>query len=228
LEITHRSEQKYDGGLDVSAIQERLLNWGAENRREFPWRTRIPFWQGLLVEVLLQRTRAAQVTPVFKSLKQQFPVAHRLTDMTTTDADEFFSSLGLTWRATHFVQLAWEIGRRRGRLKRDYLELQKLPGVGPYAAAAALSLHGEVRHEIVDSNTVRIVCRLLGNEFDAETRRKRWVHNALESITPELEFRAFNFALLDLGAEVCRPRNQLCDSCPLLDLCVTGQSRTSE
>lgn len=228
MELSHRSIQGYGGDLDATAIQERLLSWGADNRREFPWRTRIPFWQGLLVEVLLQRTRAAQVSPVFDSLRRRFPVAQRLTTMITADADEIFNSLGLTWRAPHFVQLAHEIGRRHGRLKRDYLELQKLPGVGPYAAAAALSLHGGVRHEIVDSNTVRIVCRLLGKEFDAETRRKRWVREALDSITPELEFRAFNFALLDLGAEVCRPRNQMCNTCPLQDRCVTGQLLTSE
>jgi len=83
LEFSHRSIQGYGGDLDATAIQERLLSWGADNRREFPWRTRIPFWQGLLVEVLLQRTRAAQVSPVFDSLRRRFPVAQRLTTMTT-------------------------------------------------------------------------------------------------------------------------------------------------
>lgn len=113
----------------------------------------MPIWRGLLVEVLLQRTRADQVVPVFLSMKARYPRAIDLLDMTLDDAEEMFGSMGLRWRAPLFVALAHEIGDRRGRLKRDDAELVSLPGVGPYPAAATLSLHGDVRRPIVDSNT---------------------------------------------------------------------------
>lgn len=221
------ANQSCNNSLNPAVIQRRVLDWGALHRRTFPWRKKIPFWQGILVEVLLQRTRADQVVPVFNALRSRFKIAEDLTDITAFEADEIFDSLGLKWRAPLFVELAHTIGQRKGRIKKSYSQLQALPGVGPYAASAALSFHGGVRHSIVDSNTVRVVSRLLGIRFDAETRRKRWISDALDSITPELEFRSFNFGLLDLGAAVCRPRNPSCKICPLMDLCVTGQSLAS-
>jgi A/G-specific adenine glycosylase len=40
-----------------------------------------------------------------------------------------------------------------------------------------------------------------------------------ESLLPRKRVGDFNQALMELGSEVCRPRNPVCDACPLMSLC---------
>ena len=214
--------------LDQILISNILLDWWQTNRRQFPWRKRLPLWKGLLAELMLQRTRASQVRKSFNYVDKHFPTAESLNGITKVQVDSIFAPLGLKWRVPVFIELTREIVRRKGRLPKTEAKLQNLPGVGAYAASAALSLHGNMRAIIVDSNTVRIVSRLFGIEFGPETRRKGWVKDALEALTPACGFREFNYALLDLGALVCTPRNPNCSVCPLAPECKTGQAATND
>ena len=182
----------------------------------------MPLWKALLTEVMLQRTRADQVSQSFRILDSEYRIANQLSSMTVQEATRLFKPLGLIWLIPLFLRLAHEIARRKGRLPNTQEKLQKLPGVGTYASGAALSLHGGVRAVIIDSNTVRIVCRLNGIEPGPETRRKSWIGDALEYLTPDTGFREFNYALLDLGALICRPRSPECSHCPIQQFCATG------
>ena len=170
------------------------------------------------------RTRAAQVLPVYRELFRRFPTARTFGAANDEELTEIVGPLGLRWRARLVAALAHEIGRRNGRLPRTQKALEELPGVGPYAAAAALSLHGGRRAVIIDANVVRVLARLVGREFDGETRRKRWLRDLAEYATPARDVRAFNYALLDLGAIVCRPRTPRCSACPLEDLCAYAKA----
>ena len=217
-----------DGMLPSTRLQEFrvvLGKWWKQNARSFPWRKQMPLWKALLTEVMLQRTRAEQVINPFNIFDRKFRVAQQLSDFTESDAYIIFSSLGLRWRIPLFVRLAREISRCNGRLPRTEKDLRDLPGIGSYTAAAALSLYSNVRAVIVDANTVRIICRLLGKEAGPESRRQNWIMANLEYLTPEAEFREFNYSLIDLGALVCRPYRPLCVKCPLREFCVTGKAK---
>jgi len=209
---------------DVLVIQDQLVEWGLSNFRQLPWRKRLPLWKGLIVEVLLQRTRAIQVVEAFEILDTRYRVAADLGGATELDVDELIQPLGLHWRKPLFYSLIRQIADRNGRLPRELEGLLRLPGIGPYAASAALSLYGNVRAAIVDANTVRIAARLVGRSYDGETRRKRWCRELLGSITPAINFRQFNYALLDLGALVCTPFDPSCSECPLNEICAVGRS----
>lgn len=124
--------------------------------------------------------------------------------------------LGLHWRGPLFLAMAERVASG-GMPGDDLAALVQLPGVGPYAASAYLSMHRDKRAPIVDSNVVRLVTRILGRTHDGETRRKKWLIELVERITPSQQVRNFNFALLDLAMKVCRPA-PLCDECPLADL----------
>lgn len=202
-----------------ASFTQKVQRTGREHWRSFPWRNKLPFWQGLVTEFLLQRTRAQQVAPVFKAFRRRYPNAKAFAAAPEEEIRQLAEPLGLRWRGALLYRLAQEIGARNGRLPRDYQELQRLPGVGPYAAAAALSLHGNTRAVIIDSNIVRLLCRVKGVPYDGETRRKRWLREFAESLTPEKGFREYNYALLDLAMEVCRPRNPACEECPVNSMC---------
>ncbi len=206
----------------VQAVHQRLLNWGSNHFEDYPWRHRIPFWQAVVVEVLLQRTRARQVAPVFNELRRRYPRARDFGEAGEPAIRELLKPLGLHWRIPLVAQLALEIGRRNGRLPRDSTGLRDLPGVGNYAAMAALSLHQGRHAVLIDSNIVRLLARLRGASWDGETRRRPWVTDLATRLTPVDEARQFNYALLDLSMMVCRPRNPFCETCVLRDLCATG------
>ncbi len=203
-----------------------MLTWGATHAQSYPWRAPgLPVWQGLIAEFLLLRTRADQAASVFESFQRHYPDARSLGDAPEDHLSELIASLGLRWRRPLFVQLARVIAERDGDIPTTVNELRELPGVGSYVAAATAALHAGNRAAIVDANIVRLLCRLTGREYDGETRRKRWLLDLADRLTPEFEFRAYGYATLDLSMTVCRPRQPSCPECPLVDLCITGQDR---
>ena len=209
-----------------SAIARALVRWGRRNARAYPWREELPPWQALIVEVMLQRTRADQVVPTFNRFRDRYPSPAALASVNAEEFTELVEPLGLRWRGRLLHQLAREIARRDGTLPLDQRALEALPGVGPYAAAATLSLHANRRAVLIDSNIVRVLCRLVGTAHDGETRRKRWLRELAEALTPPRAHRAYNYAVLDLAAIVCLPRTPKCEECPILRWCSTGLDRT--
>ena len=101
-----------------------------------------------------------------------------------------------------------------GRVPDDYRTLTEVPGVGPYAAAAYLSLHTGKRAPIIDSNVVRLYGRFFGFDTGPETRRNKALIQLAERITPKRKFKEFNYALIDLTRAICGPRPDH-DICPL-------------
>lgn len=207
----------------VAEVRNAVLNWGADHSPSYPWRSLgLPVWQGLIAEFLLLRTRASQAARVFERIQRQYPEARALAHATEDHLKGMLESLGLRWRGPLFVQLVRAIAVRDGNIPTVVDELKKLPGVGDYVAAATAALHGGSRAAIVDANIVRLLCRLVGENYDGETRRKRWLLELADRLTPESNYRAYGYAALDLSMTVCQSRRPLCGICPLVSLCVTG------
>ena len=204
------------------SIARALIRWGRRNARTYPWREELPLWQALIAEVMLQRTRAAQVVPTFDEFRVRYPSPAALGEATSDELEGLVEPLGLHWRARLLHRLAREISQLDGVLPLEQPALEALPGVGPYVAGATLSLHANRRAVLIDSNFVRVLCRLVGSPFDGETRRKRWLWDLAEALTPPRAHRAYNYAVLDLAALVCLPRTPRCSKCPVLKWCVTG------
>jgi len=162
---------------------------------------------------MLQRTRAEQVIPVYIALWDAFP----LIEDAVADPEkvkEILSPLGLRWRNERIAQLMKEIDRREVKIPINKGELLEMPGVGEYIANAYLSLYGGIKAPIIDSNAVRLWSRVFVLESDSETSKKKWFHEFVEKITPNKDFREFNFAVLDLARKICKKRPK-CDVCPI-------------
>ena len=212
----------------VADVRGALLDWGTTHCQSYPWRDDgLPLWQALIAEFLLLRTRADQVTPIFESFRRRYPTARSFGDAPEEHLTEMIASLGLRWRRPLFIRLARAINDCDGDIPATMDELMELPGVGTYVAAATSALHGGHRASIIDSNIVRLLCRLTGQDYDGETRRKRWLLDIADRLTPEIEFRAYGYAALDLSMTVCRPRQPLCPDCPLVEHCATGRDQTT-
>ena len=199
---------------EIRKIRGVILAWGREHYQEFPWREPGRRWHGLVAEILLQRTRAQNVVPVYSEFVDRFPEPRDLGRATEDEILEVVGSLGLHWRAPLLKKLGQELAERDS-IPDTLEELKELPGVGAYVGSAWLTFHVGERGVLVDANIVRWICRILGRQYDGETRREDWVRNLLDRLTPEENHRAFNYALLDFTMNICRSTGPLCDACPI-------------
>ncbi len=131
------------------------------------------------------------------------------------------SSLGLRWRAENIVEVARTlVDKFSGRVPKTEMELRSLPGVGDYVAQAVLCFGFGRRSVLVDTNTVRITGRVFGREKDRRWQLRLDLYRLAGAEGPDA---AFNYALLDLGALVCRSGTPRCDVCPVRSHCMTGE-----
>lgn len=170
-----------------------------------------------MAEILLQRTRAEQVAPVYLNFVRVFPNPASLAQANIPDIEKVIAPLGLRWRAKFLNELGKELVAG-GSVPVDLALLRRLPGVGPYVASAYLSLHVGRRVPIVDSNVVRFYGRFFGFQTGPETRRDKQLFALADSITPQRAFRRFNYAIIDFTRAICRPK-PLHDICPVAERC---------
>jgi A/G-specific adenine glycosylase len=100
--------------------------------------------------------------------------------------------------------------------------LKKLPGIGSYTAAAIASLVYNEPVLAIDGNVKRLASRL----FELSEVSEKSVSEKLQPLLPEASAGAFNEALIELGAMVCRAKNPACDDCPVATSCQAFQHRS--
>ena len=198
---------------DARYFRGRMITWGRQHFSDFPWRKTANRWHALVAEIMLQRTRAEQVLPVYEEFVSRYESPAGFAE---SPDPALFTSLGLHWRLGRFTALAAVLADRS--LPRSKEELLALPAVGDYVASAFLSLHMGDRQPIIDSNVVRLYGRFFGFDTDGETRRKKWFKALADSVTPNKGFREFNYALIDFTRSVCRPKARH-ELCPLAARC---------
>src|SRR4051794_5516319 len=96
-------------GEKFERFRDSISRWSAGNGRDFPWReTRIPY-RVLMAELMLRRTQARQVRPVYEHFLNLFPDVRALSMASDDEIYEVLSPLGLHWRIPSFRALARSI-----------------------------------------------------------------------------------------------------------------------
>jgi A/G-specific adenine glycosylase len=195
---------------------DALLAWYAPRRRAYPWRAARDPYRVLVAEVMLQQTQAARVVPAYRAFLRRFPSVGALASAPRAEVLRAWSGLGYNRRAAHLHEAARTIVRDHGgRVPGDPEALQRLPGVGPYTAAAVAAIAFGVPVPAIDVNVARVVSRArLGAERAGTAAVRRAALAWLDGHDPA----AWNQALMDLGREVCRPLPR-CGDCPLSEGC---------
>lgn len=200
----------------------KLLSWYRVHCRSLPWReTRDPYriW---LSEIMLQQTQVATVVPYYERFLQRFPTVSDLACATEQDVLRLWENLGYYSRARQLHRAARMVVEKfDGQIPQDFDNLIRLPGIGAYTAGAVLSIAFGQAIPAIDGNVRRVLCRfyaLSAVKTDREGYRR--LADMLMPILPAAQAGHFNQALMELGATVCRPRQPLCDSCPLREKCL--------
>jgi A/G-specific adenine glycosylase len=219
-----RSGGNHDGAVPpelARRVRRRLTPWFRRHARDLPWRhTRDPYaiW---VSEVMLQQTQVATVVPYFERFLRTFPTVPALAAADEQDVLRLWEGLGYYGRARNLHRAARQlVAEHGGRLPDDPAALRGLPGVGRYTLGAVLSQAFDRRLPILEANSQRVLCRLLGYQGDARSgpvRRRLW--QAARDLLPRRGAGDFNQALMELGALVCTPVAPACAACPLAEQC---------
>ena len=204
--------------MDVRWFRRRLLAWGRQNRRSFPWRETDDPWRVLVAEVLLQRSRGKTVAKVYEELFRRWPDAAALSRAREASIASVIRPLGLVRRASSLRAMAREVVLLKG-VPNDLDGLLAFPGVGRYAANATLVVGFGKRAPVVDGVTARVYRRYLGLVSDPPATADPELWRAVDEVTPHGASRDWNWAVLDLASEVCLPARPRCGTCPLAERC---------
>ncbi len=208
-----------------------LLSWYGKSRRSLPWRARPgeapdPYrvW---LSEIMLQQTTVVTVIPYFEEFVRRWPTLRALAAAELDEVLHAWQGLGYYARARNLHKCAKAVVRDHdGFFPGGEEELLKLPGVGPYTAAAIAAIAFNRRTAPVDGNILRVISRLMRLETPLPRLRTE-VSKALEPLVPEERPGDFVQAMMDLGAVVCAPGQPDCRACPWNGTCAvraTGEA----
>lgn len=202
--------------------RNRLLRWYCSNQRHFFWRTEpISPYKVLVCEMLLRKTRADAVEPVADMLLRRYPNPQKLASARRSSLETMLRPLGLfRVRAMALRKTAKTIVREHGgRVPRTEDALICLPHLGRYGVNAVLCFAYGQRRPIVDVNVVRTFGRQFGFKKPVEIHKADKIWDFAEQLLPRVRFKEFNWALLDLGALVCKPARPRCSVCPVSFYC---------
>jgi A/G-specific adenine glycosylase len=209
------------GAQDAAALGLRLLTWYEQNQRDLPWRrTRDPFaiW---VAESMLQQTRVETVIDYYQAFLNRFPNVEALAAAPLDEVLKAWEGLGYYARARNLHAAAQElVAENEGRLPTTAEALRRLPGIGPYTAAAIASIAFGRATIALDGNLRRVLCRIFAIDDDPGRPKTQRLLEALAlAMLPPGRAADLNQALMDLGATVCVPANPRCLLCPLLNQC---------
>ncbi|HYE57174.1 MAG TPA: A/G-specific adenine glycosylase [Rhodothermales bacterium] len=205
----------------LAAFRHDLVSWFRAGHRAMPWReTRDPYriW---VSEVMLQQTRAEQADAYFRRFSERFPTVAALAAAPLDDVLKAWEGLGYYARARNLHRAALAVmAQHGGRIPTEYDAFHALPGVGPYTAAAVLSIAYGHPHAVLDGNVTRVLTRVFAISDDAKRPATQKRLQALaDALLPPETPGDFNQAVMELGATICTPVAPKCPACPLNTVC---------
>jgi A/G-specific adenine glycosylase len=209
-----------DSGIPAR-LHADLAAWYAANARDLPWRrppeSRDPY-AVLVAEVMLQQTQVARAIPKFRQFMKAFPTLEALARASAGYVIRAWAPLGYNGRAVRLHRLAQVVvGENNGRLPQTVEGLRRLPGVGPYTAAAVACFAFGVCVAVLDTNIYRVLSRVAYGVKPPSDKRKiealarRWL--------PRENPSGWHQALMDVGATLCTVARPRCHGCPLQPHC---------
>ncbi len=209
-------------------FHDAVGRWSRANARDLPWRrTRDPY-AILVSEVMLQQTQAARVIPKYTAFLEAYPTLGALAEAVPADVIRLWAGMGYNNRVVRLHRLAREVVERYGgELPSTVAELRRLPGLGPYTAAAVACFAFGAAVPVLDTNIYRVLSRAF---YGAQAPPRRALHPLADELTPRngsLSASEWHQGLMDIGAMICAPARPRCMICPLRELCAAAPALQS-
>src|SRR6202162_5853650 len=215
----------HDAAAKATGRPALLLAWYDRHRRRLPWRPlpgeRADPYAVWLSEIMLQQTGVKTVGPYFEKFMSRWPDVAALARASLDDVLRMWAGLGYYSRARNLHACAVAVLRDHGGGVPSTEEgLRRLPGIGPYTAAAIAAIAFGQRTMPVDGNIERVVSRLFAVE-EPLPPAKPLIQQLAATLLGETRAGDSAQALMDLGSSICTPKKPACALCPLNDDCTS-------
>ncbi len=188
----------------------------------------------MLINIILsQATSDANSERTFRNLRKQFKTWKAVLGADEKDIADAIRLGGLANQKAKVIKdLLKQLKETSGKLSLKFIEmmddeaardyLQSFRGIGPKTVACTLlfALHKEVFP--LDTHIFRVLKRM-GTLPEKITDAK--AHRLLDELVPHGKFYSLHVNLIRLGRQICRPREPLCEKCPLIEYCDYGLTR---
>jgi A/G-specific adenine glycosylase len=202
---------------------KNLLVWNSrDNYRAMPWKGEKDPYKIWLSEIILQQTRVEQGLEYYNRFIKAFPSVHTLAKAPEQAVFKLWEGLGYYTRCKNLLATAAYISKElNGEFPEQYEAIIKLKGVGPYTAAAIASFAFNLPHAVVDGNVYRVLSRFFGIATPIDsTEGKKGFARLAQQLLDKKQPGAYNQALMDFGATVCKPAQPACGTCALKQQCL--------
>lgn len=197
-------------------FSQALLSWYDREGRALPWRTTRDPYRVWISEIMLQQTRAEAVVPGYEAFLARFPSLEALAAADEQDVLKAWEGMGYYSRARNLRRAAILIAQA-GAFPDTASQLRKLPGVGAYTAGAIASIAFGQVEPALDGNQARVLARV--EAYDQPLASPQALRTAALERIDRARPGDYNQALMDLGSQVCTPRNPACARCPVRAFC---------
>src|SRR5918912_1859348 len=186
----------------------------------------------MLIKIILsQATSDTNSHRTFAALKKRFPTWDAALRARASTIAETIRSGGLAnQKAAVIKDVLRQIKEEHGTLDLNFLHdltseeavryLSQFRGIGPKTIACTLLF--ACRKEVfpLDTHIFRILRRVgLIPQKCTDAR----AHEIMNRVVPQGKFYSFHVNLIRHGRAICRPRDPLCERCPIVEYCDYGQ-----
>ncbi|MCC5889584.1 MAG: A/G-specific adenine glycosylase [Alkalibacterium sp.] len=201
----------------IASFQKTLLDWYDSSKRDLPWRQTSNPYYIWVSEIMLQQTQVDTVIPYYNRFITTLPTVQDLADADEDTLLKLWEGLGYYSRVRNMKSAAIQIvAEHNGVFPKDYKDIIKLKGIGPYTAGAVSSIAFNQPQPAVDGNVMRVLSRLFELKIDIGKASSRKVfEEMIRHLIDQERPGDFNQALMDLGATICTPKNYKPETSPI-------------
>lgn len=172
-----------------------------QGRHALPWRKTTNPYRILVSEIMLQQTQVDRVLPKYKAFLKRFPTVQKLATAPLSEVLIAWQGLGYNRRAKMLHQCAKLVASEYGgTFPKTLLELQKLPGVGPYTASAVCAFAYNTEVVLIETNVRTVyIHHFFNNQTDVhDVEILKRVEKTLDRESP----REWYWAIMDYGSHL--------------------------
>lgn len=190
--------------MDVASherFRKQVWEYYAKNKRTFPWRETTDPYEILVSELMLQQTQTDRVVPKYKRFLKRFPTLDALSKASQVEVLSYWQGLGYNRRALYLHQTSIQIvDAYGGKLPADEKELQKLPGIGPYTAAAICAFAFNQPTTVIETNIRTVFIFTFFKDQDAVYDKD--ILPIISQTVDQSNPRDWYYALMDYGVYI--------------------------
>ena len=184
--------------MDVLEFRKLIYSAYRKESRTFPWKENTEAWGILVSEFMLQQTQAQRVIPYWNSWMKKWPSPAALARVSLEEVLREWSGLGYNRRARYLKECAGIIVRDMGGKVPDTPEaLMKLPGIGPYTAAAIVCFAFNKPMVFIETNIRSVMLHFFFSGQEKVTDRE--ILSVIDATMDRKNPRRWYWALMDYG-----------------------------